>query len=120
MDTQNSEVMVYHRCMIARDLPAVLALEAQSFGGWNEERFRKELRRRTCIGRVVERATDNTIIAFAIYERTEDGIMLVLNMTAATPHAYRSLCQWLVSRAGQDQRKLDWAFSDGDWRVSEI
>lgn len=55
------------RWMIRRDLPDVLAIEADCFDeSWSEAEFIKQLRRRNVIGMCVE--FDGDIIGFMIYE----------------------------------------------------
>ena len=53
--------------MIRRDMPAVLAIEGQSFEfSWNEDDFIRCLRQRNCIGMVAEQ--DEKVVGFMIYE----------------------------------------------------
>lgn len=62
-----STTCVHIRWMIRRDMPAVLAIESQSFEfSWNEDDFIRCLRQRNCIGMVAER--DDQVVGFMIYE----------------------------------------------------
>lgn len=62
-----STTCVHTRWMIRRDMPAVLAIESQSFEfSWNEDDFIRCLRQRNCIGMVAER--DDQVVGFMIYE----------------------------------------------------
>lgn len=67
MDTIEREVRVHIRWMIRRDMPEVLAIEAESFEfPWNEDNFVQCLRQRNCIGMVAER--EDTVVGFMAYE----------------------------------------------------
>ncbi len=62
-----STTCVHIRWMIRRDMPAVLAIEGQSFEfSWNEDDFIRCLRQRNCIGMVAEQ--DEKVVGFMIYE----------------------------------------------------
>ena len=58
---------VHVRWMIRRDIPEVLAIEADLFENhWDEEDFLRVLRERNCIGVVEE--CDDRVVAFIVYE----------------------------------------------------
>jgi ribosomal-protein-alanine N-acetyltransferase len=64
------------RWMIRADMPEVLAIERASFDDpWREEDFRRCLRQRHIIGRVVER--DERIIGYMIYELHRNRLHLL-------------------------------------------
>ena len=74
-------VNVQMRWMIRRDMPEVLAIEAESFEfPWPEEDFIRCLRGRNFIGMVAE--YDDRIVGFMIYELTKKRIE-VLNLAVA-------------------------------------
>jgi ribosomal-protein-alanine N-acetyltransferase len=55
------------RWMIRRDLPAVLAIEQESFSApWDEPQFIHFLRQRDCIGMVAEQA--DRVVGFMLYQ----------------------------------------------------
>lgn len=84
---QRQEIRVHVRWMIRRDMPEVLAIEAQSFEfPWSEEEFIRCLRQRNCIGMVAE--YDNQVVGFMIYELHKSRIH-VLNF--AVNRHYRRL-----------------------------
>jgi len=67
--------------MIRRDMPAVLAIESQSFEfSWNEDDFIRCLRQRNCIGMVAER--DDKVVGFMIYELHKNRLH-ILNFAVA-------------------------------------
>jgi ribosomal-protein-alanine N-acetyltransferase len=67
--------------MIRRDMPAVLAIESQSFEfSWNEDDFIRCLRQRNCIGMVAER--DDQVVGFMIYELHKNRLH-ILNFAVA-------------------------------------
>lgn len=58
---------IHMRWMITRDLPAVLAMDEESFEHpWPEEIFRLNLRARHCVGMVAEK--NDRILGFMVYE----------------------------------------------------
>jgi len=84
---QKQEVRVRIRWMIRRDMPEVLAIEAECFEfPWNEEDFIRCLRQRNCIGMVAE--LDDRVVGFMIYELQKKYIH-VLNF-AVSEHYRRS------------------------------
>lgn len=67
--------------MIRRDMPAVLAIEEQSFEfAWTEDDFIRCLRQRNCIGMVAEQ--DDQVVGFMIYELHKNRLH-VLNFAVA-------------------------------------
>jgi len=67
--------------MIRRDMPAVLAIEGQSFEfSWNEDDFIRCLRQRNCIGMVAEQ--DEQVVGFMIYELHKNRLH-ILNFAVA-------------------------------------
>ncbi len=78
---QKQEVRVRIRWMIRRDMPEVLAVEAECFEfPWLEEDFIRCLRQRNCIGMVAEH--DDRVVGFMIYELHKNRIH-VLNFAVA-------------------------------------
>ena len=78
---QLQEVRVHIRWMIRRDMPEVLAVEAESFEfPWLEEDFIRCLKQRNCIGMVAE--YDDRVVGFMIYELNRTRIR-VLNFAVA-------------------------------------
>ena len=76
-----STTCVHIRWMIRRDMPAVLAIESQSFEfSWNEDDFIRCLRQRNCIGMVAER--DDKVVGFMIYELHKNRLH-ILNFAVA-------------------------------------
>jgi ribosomal-protein-alanine N-acetyltransferase len=72
---------VHIRWMIRRDMPAVLAIEGQSFEfSWSEDDFIRCLRQRNCIGMVAER--DEQVVGFMIYELHKNRLH-ILNFAVA-------------------------------------
>ena len=64
---KQTSVCVHIRWMIRRDMPAVLAIENNSFEfSWTEDDFIRCLRQRNCIGMVAEQ--DDQVVGFMIYE----------------------------------------------------
>jgi [ribosomal protein S18]-alanine N-acetyltransferase len=78
---QQQEVRVHIRWMIRRDMPAVLAIEAESFEfPWLEGDFIRCLRQRNCIGMVAD--YEGRVVGFMIYELHKTRIH-VLNFAVA-------------------------------------
>ena len=79
--TSQSTACVHIRWMIRRDMPAVLAIESQSFEfSWTEDDFIRCLRQRNCIGMVAEQ--DDQVVGFMIYELHKNRLH-VLNFAVA-------------------------------------
>ncbi len=78
---QRQEVRVHIRWMIRRDMPEVLAIEAESFEfPWLDDDFIHSLRQRNCIGMVAE--YEDRVVGFMIYELHKARIH-VLNLAVA-------------------------------------
>jgi len=97
---QKQEIRVNIRWMIRRDMPEVLATEAESFEfPWSEEDFIRCLRQRNCIGMVAE--YNDQVVGFMIYELLKTRIH-VLNF--AVGKRYRRLgvgTQMIAKLAGK-------------------
>jgi GNAT superfamily N-acetyltransferase len=109
------------RWMIARDLPAVLDIEA-GCGEWDEEQFRAALRNRTTIGMVAcDPAEEREILGFMVY--TLEKKLLVLQKFAVHPEFRRrgigsALLARLVYKCEQHKRErivFEGAGPDFDW-----
>jgi [ribosomal protein S18]-alanine N-acetyltransferase len=67
------ELRVHIRWMIRRDMPEILATEAESFEfPWSEEDFIRCLRQRNCIGMVAEH--EDRVVGFMVYELHKNRI----------------------------------------------
>ena len=78
---QRQEVRVHIRWMIRRDMPEVLAIEAQSFEfPWLEDDFIRSLRQRNCIGMVAD--YEDRVVGSMIYELHKSRIH-VLNFAVS-------------------------------------
>lgn len=76
------QLQVHIRWYIRRDMPEVLAIEADSFEfPWTEKDFLYCLRQRNCIGMVAEH--EDRVVGFMIYELNETRIRLLSIATAA-------------------------------------
>ena len=86
---QKQQLRVHIRWMIRRDMPEVLAIEAESFEfPWLEEDFIRCLRQRNCIGMVAEH--DDRVVGFMIYELAKSRIQ-VLNFATAARYRRRGV-----------------------------
>ena len=93
---QQQEVRVHIRWMIRRDMPEVLAIEADSFEfPWLEEDFIRCLRQRNCIGMVAEH--EDRVVGFMIYELNKTRIQ-VLNFASAADFLRRGVGTQMVSK----------------------
>lgn len=93
---QKQEVRVHIRWMIRRDMPEVLAIEADSFEfPWLEEDFIRCLRQRNCIGMVAE--YDERVVGFMIYELNKTRIQ-VLNFATARDYRRRGVGSQMVAK----------------------
>lgn len=100
---------VTSRWGVARDLPQILAIEAATLGGWDEQQFRAVLKRRDCIIRVVECAQTRKVRGFSVY-RIDDvaNCMFVMNLAAFDPVARRGMIEAVQERSRKSGRKLLW------------
>ena len=100
------------RWMIRRDMPEVLAIEAAASGtAWTEEDFIRELRKRNCIGMVVQnggkRPGDGPILGFMVYELNNSRLD-ILNF--AVHHNWRrrgvgtALAKKLIGKLSAERR----------------
>ena len=87
--------MNYHiRWMIRRDLVEVITIEQENFEwAWSEDDFVYCLRRRNCIGRVIER--DNKIVGFMIYA-LESKCLDLVNFAVAKDYQRTGLGRAMV------------------------
>ena len=93
---QRQEVRVHIRWMIRRDMPAVLAIENESFEfPWSEEDFIRILRQRNCIGMVAEH--EDQVVGFMIYELHKARIH-VLNFAVASDSQRRGVGSQMVAK----------------------
>ena len=93
---QQQEVRVHIRWMIRRDMPEVLAIEADSFEfPWLEEDFIRCLRQRNCIGMVAEH--EDRVVGFMIYELNKTRIQ-VLNFATAADFLRKGVGTQMVSK----------------------
>ena len=104
--TKQSPAAVHIRWMIRRDMPAVLAIESQSFEfPWSEEEFVRCLRQRNCIGMVAEWC--DQVVGFMIYELHKNRLH-ILNF-AVDPESRRRgvgrcMTDKLISKLSHDRR----------------
>jgi ribosomal-protein-alanine N-acetyltransferase len=90
------EVRVHIRWMIRRDMPEVLAIEAECFEfPWPEEDFIRCLRQRNCIGMVAEH--DDRVVGFMVYELNKTWIH-VLNFAVAANERRRGVGTQMVAK----------------------
>lgn len=93
---QRQEVRVHIRWMIRRDMPEVLAIEAESFEfPWLEDDFIRCLRQRNCIGMVAEH--EDQVVGFMIYELHKTRIH-VLNFAVASEHRHRGVGSQMIAK----------------------
>jgi ribosomal-protein-alanine N-acetyltransferase len=93
---QKEQLRVHIRWMIRRDMPEVLAVEAESFEfPWLEEDFIRCLRQRNCIGMVAEH--NDRVVGFMIYELAKSRIQ-VLNFATAAKHRRRGIGTQMIGK----------------------
>jgi ribosomal-protein-alanine N-acetyltransferase len=93
---QKQQLRVHIRWMIRRDMPEVLAIEAESFEfPWLEEDFIRCLRQRNCIGMVAEH--DDRVVGFMIYELSKSRIQ-VLNFATAARYRRRGVGAQMIAK----------------------
>lgn len=91
-----STACVHIRWMIRRDMPAVLAIESQSFEfSWTEDDFIRCLRQRNCIGMVAEQ--DDQVVGFMIYELHKNRLH-ILNFAVAPGNRRQGVGRAMVSK----------------------
>jgi len=82
--------------MIRRDIPEVLAIEAESFEfSWSEEDFIRCLRQRNCIGMVAQ--YDDQVVGFMIYELQKTRIH-ALNFAVAKNYRRRGVGSQMIAK----------------------
>jgi ribosomal-protein-alanine N-acetyltransferase len=93
---QQQEVRVHIRWLIRRDMPEVLAIEAQSFEyPWSDADFIRSLRQRNCIGMVAEH--EDRVVGFMIYELHKSRIH-VLNFAVAEDCRRRGVGSQMIAK----------------------
>jgi len=93
---QKPEIRVQIRWMIRRDVPDVLATEAESFEfPWCEQDFIRCLRQRNCIGMVAEH--NERVVGFMIYELLKSRIR-VLNFAVRRDYRRRGVGSQMVAK----------------------
>lgn len=93
---QKLEVRVHIRWMIRRDMPEVLATEAESFEfPWLEDDFIRCLRQRNCIGMVAEHG--DRVVGFMIYELHRTRIHL-LNFAVSAAYRRRGVGSQMLAK----------------------
>jgi [ribosomal protein S18]-alanine N-acetyltransferase len=96
LSAQRQEVRVHIRWMIRRDMPEVMAIEAESFEfPWLDEDFVRCLRQRNCIGMVAEH--DDRVVGFMIYELHKTRIH-VLNFAVADGYRRRGVGSQMLAK----------------------
>lgn len=105
--TKHPRIRVHHRWMIARDMPAILAIEAASFTDpWDEAEFKNALKQRNVIASVCE--IGDEVIGFKVYELRRGRIHLT---TLAVHPNYRrcgvgeQMIQHLTGKLESHRRK---------------
>ena len=94
--SQKQEVRVHIRWMIRRDMPEVLAIEAESFEfPWSEEDFIRCLRQRNCIGMVAEH--DDRVVGFMVYELNKTRLH-VLNFAVGDDSRRRGVGTQMIAK----------------------
>ena len=79
----SSEIRVYIRWLVSRDMEEVLEIERESFEfPWTREDYTRCLRSRNCIGMVAE--YNEQVVGYMIYELGKNKIQL-LNLATAEP-----------------------------------
>lgn len=86
------------RWMIKRDMPTVLAIEAEAFEfPWCEMSFIRAMRQRNCIGMVIEDLRASEVRGFMIYELHKNRLH-ILNIAVDAAHRGRGYGRWMVQR----------------------
>jgi len=93
---RHEKQLVRTRWMIRRDMPEVLAIEAEGFEfPWLEDDFIRCLRQRNCIGMVAEH--DDRVVGFMLYELNKNRIQ-VLNFATAPEMRHRGVGSQMVKK----------------------
>ena len=97
------------RWMIRRDLPEVLAIDANGYdSSWNEQDFIDNLRATYCIGMVCESEHDQRIVGFMVYELHEQMIHLLRFATMPEEREKgigSEMIRWLTEKLNAQRRK---------------
>lgn len=94
--SQQEDIRVHIRWMIRRDMPAVAAIERESFEfPWSEDEFLRCLRQRNCIGMIAE--YDERVVGFMIYELNKTKIH-VLNFAVGKQHRRRGVGSQMIAK----------------------
>lgn len=95
--------LTHIRWMIRRDMPAVLAIENESFSApLDEAQFIHCMRQRVCIGMIAEQ--DDRIVGFMLYELLKNSLHL-LNLAVAADHRHQGVGTAMVAKLAS---KLGW------------
>ncbi len=87
---------VHIRWMIRRDMPEVLAIEANSFEfPWSEEDFIRCLRQCNCIGMVAEH--DERVVGFMIYELHKSRLHII-NFAVHSHHRRQGIGTQMINK----------------------
>lgn len=96
MRIPKARMVVRVRWMIQRDMPEVLAIEAESFEfPWSEEDFVRCLRQRNCIGMVAE--CEDRVVGYMVYELHNTRIH-VLNFAVASDCRRRGVGSQMIAK----------------------
>lgn len=123
------------RWLIRRDLENVIGIDKASFNdNWPEDEFLNQLRKRNCVGMVVE-GDDDSILGFMIYELQNDTVHLV-RLAVAPDQRRRTVGTQMLNRlkdklSQQRRTRLEiWLdehnlnaqlfFRSGDFRCADI
>ena len=107
MSTSDRQAIGVHiRWMIRRDMPEVLAIEAENFEfPWSEEDFIRCLRQRNCIGMVAEH--HDRVVGFMIYELHKNKLH-ILNFCVHKDYQRKSvgsqMCRKLIGKLSSQRR----------------
>lgn len=92
----STNAKVYQRWLIRRDMPAVMAIEFESFEfPWEEEDFVRMLRQRNCIGEVAE--IGDRVVGYIVYEVFKTKIR-ILNLAVAGDERRQGVARAMVEK----------------------
>ncbi len=99
---------VHIRWMIRRDMPEVLAIEADSYGrqAWGEDEFIQFLRKRNAIGMVAEEGGMRIVgfMVYALYPRRIEVVKLAVGPACQRRGVGRQLAQKLILKLSHQRR----------------
>lgn len=110
--TATETLLVHTRWLVARDLPAAVAIDrACGAGWWDADRLLTHLRERNVIGMVAEAGDD--ILAFGVYELHRDSIRLLrfAALEGETAAAERLLSKLLYKASSHRRERLEVPFA---------